>query len=212
MNLKEAFRYQNRIQAFMDEVQCILANDSNITKVENTNLRHKVMADAMDETVRVAPDSEYHAQITKLTEFLLWLLAEKQRLFAAIRVVKEQLPIDLDSEVSLNASRQSIARTLRHMNDLKSSEQIISNGGTGYRFNADGNQVSYRCDVKRVITINYDRNLVRKELAKLNKKSDETSAQLDLCLVTSKVDYEPPFDVNSSFAEAFESFIGGSAA
>ena len=212
MNLKEAFRYQNRIQAFMDEVQCILANDSNITKVENTNLRHKVMADAMDETVRVAPDSEYHAQITKLTEFLLWLLAEKQRLFAAIRVAKEQLPIDLDSEVSLNASRQSIARSLRHMNDLKSSEQVISNGGTGYRFNADGNQVSYRCDVKRVITINYDRNLVRKELAKLNKKSDETSAQLDLCLVTSKVDYEPPFDVNSSFAEAFESFIGGSAA
>ena len=212
MNLKEAFRYQNRIQAFMDEVQCILANDSNITKVENTNLRHKVMADAMDETVRVAPDSEYHAQITKLTEFLLWLLAEKQRLFAAIRVAKEQLPIDLDSEVSLNASRQSIARSLRHMNDLKSSEQVISNGGTGYRFNADGNQVSYRCDVKRVITINYDRNLVRKELAKLNKKSDETSAQLDLCLVTSKVDYEPPFDVNSSFAEAFESFIGGPAA
>ena len=211
MNLKEAFRYQNRIQAFMDEVQCILANDSNITKVENTNLRHKVMADAMDETVRVAPDSEYHAQITKLTEFLLWLLAEKQRLFAAIRAAKEQLPIDLDSEVSLNASRQSIARSLRHMNDLKSSEQVISNGGTGYRFNADGNQVSYRCDVKRVITINYDRNLVRKELAKLNKKSDETSAQLDLCLVTSKVDYEPPFDVNSSFAEAFESFIGGPA-
>ena len=211
MNLKEAFRYQNRIQAFMDEVQCILASDSNITKVENTNLRHKVMADAMDETVRVAPDSEYHAQITKLTEFLLWLLAEKQRLFAAIRAAKEQLPIDLDSEVSLNASRQSIARSLRHMNDLKSSEQIISNGGTGYRFNADGNQVSYRCDVKRVITINYDRNLVRKELAKLNKKSDETSAQLDLCLVTSKVDYEPPFDVNSSFAEAFESFIGGPA-
>ena len=26
---------------------------------------------------------------------------------------------------------------------------------------------------------------------------------LDLCLVTSKVEYEPPFDVNASFAEAF---------
>ena len=208
MNLKEAFRYQNRIQAFMDEVQCILANDSNITKVENTNLRHKVMADAMDETVRVAPDSEYHAQITKLTEFLLWLLDEKSKLFEAVRRAKEQLPIDLDSEVSLNAQRQSIARTLRRMNDLRGSEQIISNGGTGYRFNADGNQVSYRCDVKRVVTINYDRNKVRKELEKLNKKSDETSAQLDLCLVTSKVDYKPPFDVNSSFAETFENYIG----
>ena len=208
MNLKEAFRYQNKLQAFMDEVQGILSDDTNITKVENTNLRHKVMGDASDETVRVQPSSEYHQHITQLTEFLLWLLDEKSKLFEAVRRAKEQLPIDLDSEVSLNAQRQSIARTLRRMNDLRGSEQIISNGGTGYRFNADGNQVSYRCDVKRVVTINYDRNKVRKELEKLNKKSDETSAQLDLCLVTSKVDYKPPFDVNSSFAETFENYIG----
>ena len=209
MNLKEAFRYQNKIQSFMDEVQGILADDSNITKVENTNLRHKVMADAKDETVRVTPSSDYHPYINQLMAYLLWLLEEKERLFAAIHKAKEQLPVDFDSEVSLNALRQSAARTLRHMNDLRSSEQVIANGGSGYRFNADGNQVSYRCDVKRVVTINYDRNMVKRELAKLSKKSDETSAQLDLCMVTSKVDYEPPFDVNSSFAEAFDAFLGG---
>ena len=212
MNLKEAFRYQNKLQSFMDEIQGILVNDSNITKVENTHLRHKVMSDAKDETVRVTPDSEYHPHINKLTEFLLWLLSEKERLFEAIRSAKEKLPIDLDSEVSLNAQRQSIARTLRHMNDLRSSEQVIANGGSGFRFNTDGNQVTYRCDVKRVVTINYDRNLVRRELVKLNKKSDETSAQLDLCLVTSKVGYEPVFDVNCSFAEAFEAFLEGTGA
>ena len=209
MNLKEAFRYQNKLQSFMDEVQSILSDESNITKVENTSLRHKVMADAADETVRVRPSSEYHPYITQMTEFLIWLFSEKARLFEAIRKGKEQLPIDLDSEVSLNALRQSAARTLRRMNDLRGSETIIANGGTGFRFNADGNQVTYRCDVKKVVTINYDRNMVKKELAKLNTKSDETSAKLDVCLVTSRVDYEPPFDVNSSFAEAFESFTGG---
>ena len=47
------------------------------------------------------------------------------------------------------------------MNDLRSSEQTISNGGTGYRFNAEGNQISYRCDVRRVTTINYDRKVIR---------------------------------------------------
>ena len=212
MNLKEAFRYQNKIQSFMDEVQGILADDSNITKVENTNLRHKVMADAKDETVRVTPSSDYHPYINQLTSYLLWLLSEKQRLFEAIHRAKEQLSIDFDSEVSLNALRQSAARTLRRMNDLRSSEQVIANGGSGYRFNTDGNQVSYRCDVNRVVTINYDRNMVRRELAKLNKKSDETSAQLDLCMVTSKVDYEPPFDVNSSFAEAFDAYMSGEGA
>ena len=212
MNLKEAFRYQNKIQSFIDEVQCILNNESNITKVENTHLRHKVMADAQDETVRTQPDSEYHSQINQLVGFMLSLLGEKEKLFEAVRKAKEALPVDLDSEVSLNALRQSIARTLRHMNDLRSSEQIISNGGSGYRFNTDGNQVSYRCDVKRVVTINYDRNMVRKELAKLDGRSDATSAQLDLCLVTSSVDYEPPYDVNSSFAEAFETFLEGAGA
>ncbi len=208
MNLKEAFRYQNRLQAFMDEAQNILEQDSNITKVENTYLRHKVMAEAEDETVMIAPESEYSNQITAVAQFLLFLLGEKERLFAAIRKAKSAQEIDMDSEVSLNACRQSIAHTFKHMNDLRASEQVISNGGTGYRFNAEGNQISYRCDVRRVTTINFDRKVIRAELSRLNKKSDEVSGKLDLCAVTSHVEYDPPFDVNASFADAFESFMG----
>ena len=207
MNLKEAFRYQNKIQALMDEAQSILDCDANVTKVENTFLRHKVMAEAEDETVLAVPETEYYEQITSIAQFLLYLLGEKEKLFAAIRKAKDAMDIDMDSEVSLNAARQSIARTFTRMNDLRHSEQTIPNGGTGYRFNAEGNQISYRCDVKRVTTINYDRNVIRRELSKLNKSSDETSAKLDLCLVTSTVDYEPPFDVNDSFADAFERFM-----
>ena len=209
MNLKEAFRYQNKLQSFMDEAQSILDRESNITKVESTYLRHKVMSEAEDETVISIPDTEYAEQITDIAKFLLFLLDEKNVLFAAIRKAKNALEIDMDSEVSLNTTRQSIARTFKRMNDLRNSEQTISNGGTGYRFNTDGNQTSYRCDVKRVTTINYDRNVIRAELAKLNKVSDETSSQIDLCLVTSQVDYTAPFDVNDSFADAFEAFLGG---
>ena len=207
MNLKEAFRYQNKLQSFLDEAQSILDRDANITKVENTYLRRKVMAEAEDETVAAVPETEYYEQITDIAHFLLHLLDEKETLSAAIRTAKDTLDIDMDSEVSLNAARQSIARTFKRMNDLRNSEQIIPNGGTGYRFNAEGNQISYRCDVKRVTTINYDRNVIRRELGKLNKASDETSAKLDLCLVTSTVDYELPFDVNDSFADAFERFM-----
>ena len=204
MNLKEAFRYQNKLQSFVDEAQCILDCPANVTKVETTYLRRKVMAEAEDETVLAAPETEYSEQITDIARFLLYLLAEKAALCAAIRQAKDTLDIDMDSEVSLNAVRQSIARTFRRLNDLRNSQQIITGGGTGYRFNAEGNQISYRCDVKRVTTINYDRKVIRGELSKLNKQADETSTKIDLCLITSKVDYEPPFDVNSSFAEAFE--------
>lgn len=207
MNLKEAFRYQNRLQALLDEAQGILDQDANVTRVENTYLRGKVMAEAQDETVLVAPETEYYEQITDVARFLLYLLEEKGKLFAAIRKAKDSLDLDMDSEVSLNAARQSIARTFKRMNDLRNSEQILSNGGTGYRFNAEGNQVTYRCDVKRVTTINYDRKVIRAALSALNRKADETSTRLDLCLVTSTVDYAPPFDVNASFAEAFETFL-----
>ena len=215
MNLKEAFRYQNKLQSFLDEAQSILDRDANITKVENTYLRRKVMAEAEDETVAAVPETEYYEQITDIARFLLFLLDEKDKLFAAIRkaksairTAKDALDIDMDSEVSLNAARQSVARTFRHMNDLRCCEQTIPNGGSGYRFNADGNQITYRCDVRRVTTINYDRKVIRAALTKLDRRADETSARIDLCLVTSDVAYTPPFDVNVSFAEAFARYTG----
>ena len=211
MNLKEAFRFQNKIQGFIDEALDVLARESNVTKVKTTYLRHKVMPEAEDETVLVVPETEYYERITEMVTFVTFLLAEKEKLSAAIRKAKDALDVDMDSEVSLNAVRQSVAFTLKKMNDLRSSEQTVVGGGTGYRFNAEGNQTSYRCDLKRVTTINFNRNVVRKALDELNKKADETSASIDLCLVTSSVDYTPPFDVNASFADAFERYAGPAA-
>lgn len=207
MNLKEAFRYQNKIQALMCEAENILRNRANITKVTNTNLRHKVMPEASDETVVEIPETEYCGKITDVALFLVFLLEEKSALTAAIRRAKNNLDIDMDSEVALNSARQTVAEIFRTMNGIRSSEQTIANGGTGYRFNTDGNQVTYRCDVRRVTTINYDRNVIRAELGRLDRAADEMSAKLDICMVTSSVDYTPPFDVNSGFADAFENYL-----
>lgn len=210
MNLKEAFRFQNKLQSMMDEAQTILGVNSNITKVQNTYLRHKVMAEVEDETTVDAPSTEYGEKITELAEFLLHLLTEREKLSATIYKAKAGLELTsgLDGEVSLNGKRQDIAGLFRRMTSLRNGEVLIPNGGTGYRFNNEGNQVSYRCDVKRVTTINFDRNKIRKMCADLSKKSDETSAALDAALVNTVVEYEAPFDVNETFAEAFEAFAG----
>ena len=202
MNLKEAFRFQNKLQSMMADAQSILGNNGNITKVQNTYLRHKVIT-------MEAPSTEYSENITEMAEFLLFLLDEREKLSAAIHKAKVSLPLGagLDGEVSLNGKRQEIATLLRHMAGLRNGEVLISNGGVGYRFNNEGNQVSYRCDVKRVTTINFDRNKIRKMCADLSKKSDETSAALDVALVNTPVEYEAPFDVNETFAEAFEAHM-----
>lgn len=175
----------------------------------NTYLRHKVMAEAEDEVTMEAPSTEYSENITEMAEFLLFLLDEREKLSAAIHQAKVSLPLGagLDGEVSLNGKRQEIATLLRHMAGLRNGEVLISNGGVGYRFNNEGNQVSYRCDVKRVTTINFDRNKIRKMCANLSKKSDETSATLDAALVNTPVEYEAPFNVNETFAEAFEAHM-----
>lgn len=208
MNLKEAFRFQNKLQSMMDEAQSILGVTSNVTKVQNTYLRHKVMAEAEDETTVDTPSTEYGEKITELAEFLLHLMTEREKLSAAIYKAKSNLELSagLDGEVSLNSKRQEVANLFRHMVSLRNGEVLITNGGTGYRFNNEGNQVSYRCDVKRVTTINFDRNKIRKMCADLSKKSDETSTALDAALVNTVVEYETPFDVNETFAEAFEAY------
>ena len=208
MNLKEAFRYQNKLQALMDEAQSLLGRDSNVTKVQNTYLRKKVMAEAENETTIDVPPTEYCEQITDVVGFLLYLLDKHEALAKGIRAAKNGLPIDMDSEVSLNSRRQHIAATFQHMSELRSSEVTTPNGGVGYRFNTDGNQVSYKCDVKRVTTINFDRTVIRKHLAEMNRKADSVSAELDRCMVNAKVDFEPPFDVNDSFADVFAAYLG----
>ena len=144
MNLKEAFRFQNKLQSMMDEAQSILGVNSNVTKVQNTYLRHKVMAEAEDETTVDAPSTEYSEKITELAEFLLHLLTEREKLSAAIHKAKASLDLTagLDGEVSLNGKRQEIAGLFRRMTGLRNGEVLIPNGGTGYRFNNEGNQVS----------------------------------------------------------------------
>lgn len=206
MNLKEAFRFQNKLGALMDEAQNILSLDSNITKVENTFLRRKVFEGAENETVVDTPPTEFADRITELVSFLVYLMAQREALCKAIHAAKNSLPIDMDSEVGLNAKRQEIARALKRMADVRNSEVVINDGGTGYRFNQEGNQVTYRCDVKRVTTINFDRKAVRNAAAELTRKADAVSSELDRCLVNSTVSYEAPFDVNDSFAEIFTTF------
>lgn len=206
MNLKEAFRYQNKLQRLMEEAQGILNRDRNVTKVANTALRHKVNPEAEDETTLELPDTEYAEQITEIAVFLMFLLGERERLSAAIRAAKQNMDMDFDGEVSLNAKRQEIAGIFRHMGEIRCSENLYPGAGVGYKFNAEGNQVSYRCDLKKVTTINFDRNKVRAYASGLSKKADAVSAELDKRMVNTEVDYEGPFDVNDTFAEVLRQY------
>ena len=89
------------------------------------------------------------------------LLEEREKLCRAIHTAKNSLDLDMDSEVGLNRQRQDLAEVFRHMAMLRNSEKTIAGGGSGFRFNGEGNQVSYRCDATQVTTIDFDRNKIR---------------------------------------------------
>ena len=209
MNLKEAFRYQNKLQRLMEEAEDILRRERNVVKVEQTALLHKVHPEAADETTLESPDTVYADQITDIAVLLMFLLGERERLGRAIREAKRSMDMDFDGEISLNTRRQEIAAIFRNMAQLRSCETLLPGGGIGYKFNAEGNQVSYRCDLKKVTTINFDRNKVRSYAAALSRRADQVSAELDRHMVNTEVDYEPPFDVNDTFAEVLASRTEG---
>ena len=204
MNLKEAFRYQNRIEWLMGEAKDVLGRERNVTKVENTTLRHKVNPDVEDETTVEEPETEYADQITEIAVFLMFLLDEREKLSKAIREAKKGMDMDFDGEVSLNAKRQHIAEIFRRMSEIRCSERLLPGMGVGYKFNAEGNQVSYRCDLKKVTTINFDRTKVRSYATGLSKKADQVSLELDKSMVNTDVAYEAPFNVNDTFAEVLQ--------
>ena len=158
------------------------------------------------QTITVIPDTDYYRELNHMIDFLMYLLREKETLCAAVNKTKRSLDFDLDGEVRLNMCRRKMAEVFRSMARIRGSEVTEPNGGIGYRFNNEGNQISYKCDVRRVTVINFDRNTVRKYASKLGLRADDMSLEIDKCMIGCEVDYEPGFDVNDSFEEVFEKY------
>ena len=188
MNMKDAFRFQNRIKSLMCEATSILQDRRNIVKVKTTHLRSQVLADTQDAVVEEAAPSEYAGHANEVAALLMFLMDEREKLSQAIHAAKSNLELDMDSEAgAANRQRQELAEVFRRMAALRNSERTIAGGGSGFRFNGEGNQVSYRCDATQVTTIDFDRNKIRGMAAALSKKADEISVSLDRCLVNTEV-------------------------
>ena len=59
MNLKEAFRYQNKLRGFMNKIEMILSYPTNVMQEKKIFLRRKVDKEAEDEESITPPATEY---------------------------------------------------------------------------------------------------------------------------------------------------------
>ena len=81
MNLKEAFRFQNKLQNLIGTTEDILRNDSNVMLVVNTLLKSKVDKDVENESTRELPNFklfDLENKVTKLVDFLVYLFDQRK--------------------------------------------------------------------------------------------------------------------------------------
>lgn len=199
MILKEAYRYQKFLSDLIQKsVAKLLDNDFIMTRTETHN-RKKANSDAQDEVITVKPYMPVEYTPNDIIDFIVKLVDEKQKISNAIVEAKRNTEIDIDSSIAMNKVKQSCANAFKIMAGKKSKEEETT--GTDYKFDVNGEQKSYRYPMTVVTTINYDRDDVKKLAKKYLSECDSVSTTLDNIQITTIIDFEPQFDINSSFDE-----------
>ncbi|MDD3417111.1 MAG: hypothetical protein EOM34_08675 [Clostridia bacterium] len=207
MNLKEAFRFQNKITSVIDTAAGYLGQQENVMKITVEHLRKKANPDAENEVVELTDSRPFPFEVNQLVSFLVAMIDEKEKLYKAITAAKKNLDYDMDAQIDLNMRRQSTSRLFRDMSNIRSSEVIQRGRGMDYTFNAEKNQMQYYYDLKRVSVIDFDRKKVKNMANQLINKADEVSTKIDRIMVNTEVEYTPIFGVNDSFDEAVEAYL-----
>lgn len=199
MNLKESYRYANYLDSLLNTAYTYLRSKGFVTTTTENHLRSKANADAQDEKIEVQKPFDVDFTPNQVIDFVVDVLAEKENLVDAIANAKAYAEINIDNAIAMNKKKQGFVNILSNLANIKPSEK--QRNGSDYKFNAEGNQVSYYYAVQETTTIDFDRNDVRALSKKLLKETDEISAKLDAIEINTILDFEPRFDVNATFEE-----------
>ena len=207
MNLKEAFQAQNKLENLFEFVSGYLGDGKNLVSVTEKHFRSKAAEGQPDEEINIVVEEKF--PVDKVIDFFMLLIDEREKLAKAISAAKSSMKFDLDSAVDVNKKRHLAAERLRTLRNFKSSSLLEKNAGVGYVFNKEGNQTTYRYDIERVKTIDFDRNRIRDLIKKIQTKADKVSNEIDTALISTNVNYKLPFNVHASQYEVIEDYVSG---
>ena len=199
MNLKESYRYANYLDNLLSTAYSYLRNKGFITTTKQNHLRSKANSDAQDEVIDVQKPYDVEFTPNNVIDFVVKIIKEKEGLSNAIAVAKANTEINIDNAIAMNKKKQGFVSVLNSMADIKATEK--QKNGSDYKFNAEGNQVAYYYTVVETTGIDFDRNDIRALAKKYLKETDEISAKLDTIEINTILDFEPKYDINSTFEE-----------
>ena len=200
MNLRESFQYMNFLDEKLEDIEWKLRDTKNVVTIKETHMKSASNPNFQDEDKTIEPDIEFKA--VQLIDFMDEIMKEKAELSKAIYEAKNKAEVNLDHAISLNKAKQKQAIILKRLVDLKTKEE--ERRETAYMINNEGNQVPFYYPVKRVATINYDRNKVKKRYKAIKKECDEMSTLIDKIQINTEVAFDPKWDVSDTLEDMLE--------
>lgn len=200
MNLRESFQYMNFLDGKLEEIEWKLRDTKNVVTIKETHMKSASNPNFQDEDKTIEPDIEFEA--VQLIDFMDVIMKEKTELSIAIHEAKNKAEVNLDHAISLNKAKQKQAIILKRLIDLKTKEE--ERRETAYMINNEGNQVPFYYPVKRVATINYDRNKVKARYKAIKKECDEMSTLIDKIQINTEVVFDPKWDVSDTLEDMLE--------
>ena len=200
MNLRESFQYMNFLDGKLEDIEWKLRNTKNVVTIKETHMKSASNPNFQDEDKTIEPDIEFEA--VQLIDFMDEIMKEKAKLSMAIHEAKNKAEVNLDHAISLNKAKQKQAIILKRLIDLKTKEE--ERRETAYMINNEGNQVPFYYPVKRVATINYNRNKVKKRYKAIKKECDEMSTLIDKIQINTEVVFDPKWDVSDTLEDMLE--------
>ena len=200
MNLRESFQYMNFLDGKLEEIEWKLRDTKNVVTIKETHMKSASNPNFQDEDKTIEPDIEFEA--VQLIDFMDVIMKEKTELSIAIHEAKNKAEVNLDHAISLNKAKQKQAIILKRLIDLKTKEE--ERRETAYMINNEGNQVPFYYPVKRVATINYDRNKVKARYKAIKKECDEMSTLIDKIQINTEVAFDPKWDVSDTLEDMLE--------
>ena len=204
MRLKEAFRYQNSLTAFINLVKDALhannpwGNQHILFDIKEHHLKSKANKDMQDETLENPKRTESDPAANTLINLYYDLCVEKLALTTAIGKAKQTYEkFDYDSALEQNVLRGKMISTLQKICELKGSKS--TNSGIDYMINQEGNQVQYCYPIEVEASIDFDRNRAKAMLAKITAERDVVSDDIEEAKLLINVEFNPKYDVNATF-------------
>lgn len=214
MNLKDAARYGKFLNDMIYMAQTTATSKDYTRKITEIHNKSKFNIEAQDETVEIIPQDKLNIKSNDLVYLAKDLINEKLNLSMSIAKYKSKLTIDwkeddkklsLDEAISYNKQLRSLISTCDSLDRIKSIEDKTRE--YGYKFNVEGNQVSYQYEVLIKREVDFDKKVVHNLSKSLKNKTDKISSLIDQAMSKDVIDFTPNFDINDSFEEIVEKYI-----